>query len=982
MDLPINPNTPIQNVTPTGPGPGGFTPLQKLLIDTFSPSISAILPTPPLDASNPRISAAEFFAKVSDAQRKQMIQDYINKITDPTLRQALLEEVVKRAGSIANIITLIVQYRELIFRLDQLDLKGKQKHLNDEIDNFNTSSGQDQTEVNDMNAAISTFTTAQTTYQGALTTYDGALTTFTSAQASYNSALTTWNTALNAYNSGSITAIQLQAAKATFDLAKGQFATAQTTLGTATTTFNNAKTAWLNAQTALTTEKNSYNAYVDSRDSGLNSAKHDYNAAVQQALPILSQMNDIQSGLFGTSSLETPTSYSGGTGLNPFDEGIPGPDTLRNQVEGNLDISNGTATSMNTLIGQISSIITTINNGGYTPPLIAPSPLIPIPTLPTANSNFVLTPVQINAPSHDSFDFAALTKFDTSFLQIMLSAVNEYNTTTDKNDDFQKQLTDLITPFASANLPDQSVGVGSSVSVTANSSIAGRSNPHLQGALSKHVFETAMNVFGVPAGSPLVDQLGALLFGYQTALGFTSAGPAHAIIGDNPINGSQGIAGVSAAVALGNLLHVQDLVSGDQITANITKIVNADPTLKALTPEAKTALIQSLVLEIGATLIKSALNQLASSIDLPGLVSQILANLSNLLAPESTSTDLSQVVSQLILAQELAKQLNISKTTAETIVQNAIAALALKNEAATQDAITREIVNQIRADQAINAEVRAGATQQSAVAEDAQQEQISEDAALEASVHQGVVAADNAHSARVQAETNRVNNAKRDTFLNALADDLNARQVDPAKIKRLLDIYRPTVLNALISGLIKPNYLEALTNHLIKLGLTPEEAGKVAQTAISKANAKDATLNPLNSFIGGQVVGIGALSGLFKSQVANILAPVVGQREALAVAEDYGNKIFLNPNSAIRLLENNERNVAKLSGYNFNARVFEDYRNAYQISTNPQAAQGTPLHEGNVLLLSGAAAGLGTKGTTSVDNKLGVFANYTNSNPI
>lgn len=984
----INPNAPVPNITPIGPGPGGFTPLEKMLIDSFAPSIGTILPTPPIDASNPQISMAEFFSSVSSAQLKQKLQDYINRITDPTIRQALLVEVAKRAGAIADIISIIVQYRELLFRLDQLNLTGKQKRLNDAIDNFNNNTSGDSSQVADMNAAISTYNSAQTSYQSALTTYQTALSTFTVAQGVYNTALTTWNTALNSYNNGGITQAQLESARSTFNSAQSTFNSAKTAMTNATSTFDVAKTAWQDAKTDLDSAATTYNNYVLSREGDLPGAKNDYNSTIQQALPILNDMNAIQDFLFGSTTLQTPTNYTGSTGLETFSLGTPGPDVLRNQVQGVLDTSNGSTGNINTLIGQITSIIGTINGGGYAPPLVAPSILTNITDLPTENANYVLDPVGYNPPSKDTFDFKALTVFDTDFLQALLDAVNEYNVTSDKDENFQKQITDEIKTVL-LGLPNSSTGIGSSVSVTANTSTVGaRSNPHLLGALSKHVFETVLDVYGVPATSPLAsslaDQLGALVYGYKIANGLTSLGAAQTILGDNPVPpGPEGAKGVSAALALGNLSQVQDLVLSDQITQDITRIVNANPAFANLSPEQKTALIQTLVQEVGVSLIKAALGQLAASIDLPGLVAQILANLSTLqAAPGAPETNLKEIVAQLILSQELAKQLGISKTQAEDIVRNAIRELALKNQAATQDAITQAILDQIRADQALNSQVSANAAQRSAVQEDAVQTQISADAALEAEIHASVIKADVATSARVQAEADRSDLAKRDAIANSIRADLEARHEDPVKIKRLIsDFYRPTILNALISGLIKPNFLEALTNHLIKLPLEPGEAATIAKTALNKATAKDAALNPLSTFMGNQVLGLPDLTGLFKVQVANILTPVVGQAHALDVAENYGRLIFANPNSVTKLLERNEKSLSALAGYNFDARVFEDFRNADQILINPTASPDNPAHNGNVILLSGQAAGLSVQGTTSADNTLGP-SGYHNKNPI
>jgi hypothetical protein len=1058
MGLPINPNSPspVPGVTPATPGSGGFTPLQLVLVDTFSTSLSSSLPAPPADASQPTL--ASFFSSVGSAELKELLQNYADASADPLVMQKLLQEAVSQAGGTANVIAEIVAYHELLANLNKLNLAGAETSLNNSIDSFNSNSPADTTQINNMNGAINDYNTAQTNYQNALTTYQGDLTTFSGAQTTYNSALSTWNTALSSYNSGGSSAGQLQTAQTTFDSAQTQFASAQTDLSTAETMFGNAKTAWTSAQTALTSQSQTYNAYAQGQDGTLSNSIQAYNTAIDNALPIISQMNNLQSFFFGVGvSLPSPTTYSA-SGLPIFDQGTPGPDTLRNQVEGTLDNDNDTSTDLNTTIGDITTIINTINSGGYTPPLTAPQMLTPIATLPTANSNYAITPLSYTPPGDESFNFTALTQLDTTFLTIMLDATDQINTLNTQQNNFRKQVVDAPNTFVVDNAPTTSAGLGSSVAVSAQQPHApgGRPNPHLLRILSRNVFETAIGAYGVKAGSPFVDQFGALAFNYKRVAAFTSIGPAKGILGENSTADTAGQTAARAAVALGNVAQVQTLISSNQITADVTQLVNQNATLAALTPEAKTALIQTLVQEIGATLIKSSLNQLAASLNLPGLVSQILASLSpSAAAPGAPQTNLQQVGAELTLAQELSKDLNISSAAAASIVQTAIQQLTQQNTALSANSITQAILNQIGQQGGVLATIIAQGTQSNAAAAGNQQEQSSEDedeeesdaiaadnlkadnlkaavltstietneanqaniqsealtnsiqsedaanqansqaAAqtsnvqadavnqdnLQAAVLKSVIAADATNRANIQAAQIHSDNGKRDAFLHSLAESLEAQQIEPTLIKKLLDTYRPTVLNALISGLAKPNFLEALTNHLIQLHLTPGQAGQAAQTAISKANAQDSALNPLSTFMGSQVIGMTQISALFKKQVTDLLTPVVGQKQALDVAENYGRLIFASPNSFTKKLENNEKTLAAYEGYNHNARVFEDYRNAQQVFINPLDDPGSPLLKGNTLILSGPAAGISTQGTTSADNALGPLG-YRNKKPI
>lgn len=1030
MSLSINPNSSIPNFTPTGPGPGGFTPLQKLLIDTFSPSVGRVIPNPSVDASNPQISMSDFFEAVSSAQLKQILQDYVNKIADPLIRQKLLAEIAERSGAIADLISMVVQYREALFRIGLLDLPGKKTNLNNAINDFNAGNSQDATQLSLMNSAITSYNTSQTNYQNALSSYQTALSSYGTAQGTYNTALNAWNTALNNYNNGTITQAQLQTAENTFNTAKNAFeVTAKGNLTTATNTFNTAKTNWQTAQTNLTSAASTYNAYATSRNADLSLKAQAYNTAVADAIPIIDDMNNIRTEIFGQDSLANPSNYTT-LGLPSFNQGTPGVDTLRNQVQGNIDARNTSSTNMNTLIGQIASIIATINAGGYTPPLIAPPTQSSISDLPPENSNYTLTNLIYTPPTSVTFDPKTLTNFNVSFIDLLLAAVNNYNETSIKENNFQKVITDPLDIVNKANLGGGSVGIGSSVSVTANRVSPDGHSPHLLRTLSKEVFETIFNIYGVPIGSPLVDQLGALVYGYKLALDLLSLGPAKAILEGNALPGIQGEVAANAALGLGNIFLLQELVSSGQITVDVTKILNEnaiftqDPTLALLTPEAKAAFIQAIVQEIGASLIKAALTSIAVSLDLPGLVSQILANITSLTKPETKTTeiksppppdktreppanktsapvdtkppaepkkplptkkDLELITLQVLIAQELDKLVTTSKIASETIVQDAIKQLAIKNQAVTRDAIINAILDQIRNDKALVRDIADRFRQRNSaindirgqiIREDAQQTAISEEVALVSAIKQSVIAADTAAQARVKSAEIQSSIAKRDAFLDSLARDLEKRpEVDPARARILLDRYKPTLLNALIGGLIEPTVLKALSKHLIELKLTPEDAGKVIDAALKAANAKDATINPLSTFIGGQVLGLPELSALFKMQVSHLLTPVIGERKALQVAEDYGRLIFAAPHSLTKILEINERNLVKLDGYDFNARVFEDYRNAAQIFINPLLARGTALQEGNVLLLSGQAAGLSVQGTTSADNKLGPLAN-------
>ncbi len=953
MSFPIIPPS-----SPSGPAPlenptvtSGSNPAASAApVDFFETSIAQSLSAPPIDAGSPRLSIAEFYGSISSANLAQKLREYLDDINDPLFRKALMKFAAEQASYMAEIITLVYRYDSLNMQLNNLDLPGKASKINSKLSAYNSGVSSDNSQIHTLNAAGAVYNSAQSTYQAALVTYQNALNTFQGAQTNYNGALGTWNLALAAYQSGTITQAQLETARSAFQTASNVFDNAKTAFATAQSTFDTAKTNWNNAHATYSAAVSAFNAYAASRSSDLaevNNAISEWNTAFGQASNVIAQMNAIRSEL-GLAPVSSTGHISPYTGL-PVATVPGGPSTIRNAVQVDVDQDNNLVGLINALTGTVGGRVTAINAGGYTPALTTPAILGIILGLPTTDSDGTAntTYPDTNVPGSITITTPANEDLITTYLLPRIAILAEIKDKTNREEDFRAD---------SGDRPIDQISGKSVISASSGGSSLGLSNavglaksPFLSAILSKHAFESILNVYGVPAGSPLVDQLGSLYTQVATNAGLLSAGPASQILDNAVLTGINGTTAINAAVALGNLSVVTDVAGGAELRDAVNALIENDPSLAHLTPAEKNALLEGVVGEIGASLIKSALNEVARALGLPGLTPQILAILAGLTEHDPLASFSQQLFRNVLFAQELAKEFQLSDAEANLLIEVAIrqqsesttstsstppqlAGDPIEDLARQQAAIERSVTDQLIKTGLVRVEVEQKIQRASAVASDGvKQEQLKSDIAK--------------------------SNAFRDSLLKSFA----LLEIDPVKAD-LLAAQTPI-------GTI--NEINAL---LIAKGLTLPEANQVANAALNAANLNDPASNPLSSFLVKQLGSSTEMAGLLKGQIVSILSPAVGMRNALSVAEDYGSLIFSSANSATNILQVNERRLDAISYFIRDVRLNEAYREATISYRSPELDPDSPLKLGKTLLLTGIPGGLANQGLTSQDNTLGPSA--------
>ena len=958
-------------------------------VDFFAPSIAQSLAAPPFDASNPRLSIADFYGSISSANLSQKLREYLDDLNDPLFRKELMKFAAEQASYMAEVITLVYKYDSLNMQLGNLDLPGKANRINNKLNIYGSGTTNDNIQIHILNAAGTTYNAAQSTYQNALINYQTALNTFESAQTTYNTALNAWNIALSAFQNGTLTQAQLESARTTFQNASNQFDNAKTSFASAQTTFNAAKTNWNNAVSTYSAAVSNYNAYAASRGSDLNAindAINDWNSAYATASTVIAQMNSIrqQLGLAAVSSTGMIATVNGlSIAIMPN-----GPSTIRNAVQADIDQDNALRISINSTTGVIGGKVTTINAGGYTPPLTTPATITAILGLPTTDSdNNAPSYPDISIPPSLVISTPANEDLITTYLLPRIAILFEIKDKTTKEDLFRAD-TD--------NPPIDQVSGKSIISAGSGGSALGLANatgiaasPFLSAILSKHAFESILNVYGVPAGSPLVDQLGSLYTQIETNAGLASAGPASQILDNAVLTGANGKTAIDAAVALGNLSVVKDVAVSDEFRDAIKVLIEKDPALASLTAEQKTALLDGLVGEMGASLMKSALNEVARALGLPGLTPQILAILAGLTEHDPLASFSQQLYRNVLFAQEIAKEFQISDAEANQLIETAIrqqitaqaspivqAPIPQTPKPSAQEKPKLSVqeplkpLTQQTAPQPTNIENAppqlAGdpvgdAIAEKAVIEKSVTDQLIKTGLVRVEVEQKVQRASTVASDGVRQEQLKSDIAKASAFKASLLKSFAALELDPVKAD-------------LLAAQIPVGPINEVTKILVDKGLTLPEANQVATTALSAAERNDPVRNPLSSFIIQQMGTSTELAGLLKGQIINTLSPAVGMRTALDVAENYGSLIFSSANSITNILQVNERRLDAISYFIHDVRINENYREATISYRSPELDPQSPLKLGKTLLLAGIPGGLSNQGLTSQDNTLGPSA--------
>lgn len=941
MAIPIPPSPPPSGPIPSGNNIGGMTPSFRP-IDVFETSTSAALVAPAPEAGNPHLSIADYYGSISDANIGQKIQEFLDALNDPTFRKLLMQFVAEQASYMSTMITLVYQYDIYNKQLAGMDFDKKADKINDELADYGGVVG-DNAQIATLNAASGTYNDAQLTYRNALTNYQTALNIFETAQTTYDTALEAWNTALANYQGGSISGAELEAARSIFISAENQFENgSKVAFNTAQSSFNAAKTAWQTAITTYTAAVSTYNAYAATRVTALNelnAAIDAWNVAYGSVAAIITKMNTIRSELGLPPFISTGT-ITNMVGLSTVV--VPtGPSTFRNEVQADVDQDNALVAALNAIIGTVSGRAATINSGGYTPALTSPLAQSLLLSLPTTDSNTgAAFLANLTIPGHVTITLPPKEDLVATYLLPRLAILESLQEKADQETVYRQDVTDekQKNVFSGRFMVGGGSGTGG---VTSAKTIEAATSPFLGAILSKQAFEAFFNTLGVPQGSALVDQIGALYTRIQANAGLASAGPAHAILNNATLSGTAGRNALDTSIALGNLSVVNEIGGSQELINAIKSLISNDPGLAKLTPEQKNALLEGIAGEIGASLNKSALNELARALGLPGLVPQILALLAGLTEKDPLAPFSSQLYRTVLFAQELAKIFQISEAEAHAYIE---AALVQQSKQAGSPTLVQE-----------------DPLQEQAAIENSIKEQLIKTGLVRLEVEQKVIQASVAADNRLAFEQQKSELVKTTAFRESLIKSFALLELDPVQAD-------------LLAAQIPIGPINEVTKLLIAKGLSLEEANQVATNALDAVNLKDALKNPLSSFLAQTYGNSTELAGLLKGQIVNILSPAVGMRTALHVAENYGSLIFSSANSITNVLTANERRLDAISYAIYDARLYENYRVATDSYISPELAPDSPLKLGKTLLLSGVPGGLSNQGLTSSDNTVGPSA--------
>lgn len=633
-------------------------------------------------------------------------------------------------------------------------------------------------------------------------------------------------------------------------------------------------------------------------------------------------------------------------------------DFRNGQGKTDTDQANAGISDWNNLAAQANAIIAQLNNLR-----VNTFGFPPLPLAPTISGT--ATNLQDFTPESQPANNGNLSSFNPTFSsQVDVSAVHSYTPPSpeDLNTEFINPLLAVFAQFKAQNarqtqsldnsianvtdtvpvFPTQTVlgGVGSVQMTTTPGATSGLSSPFLERELSREAFESFYNEYGVPQGSPLVDQIGALISNYSSLNALTGAGPAQSILAGASLTGSNAGQAIGVAVALGTLQQTTDLIQSGQITAAVTQLVNQNNL--NLSDANKTALINSLVQEIGDTLLRQATTQVATQLNLPGLLPQILAQVANANG-ENFIAEQNALFLESSLVDQLVANTGLTAAQAEQVVNDAFTA--------HQTQIQADIQNSINASSADQIALQSQNTQNDIVnfILDQVQKTNLQNAAAEAQIRQSVsVAQANLSQEITNSALQQQGIAFQDSVRTQLIDEgLNATRAS-------------TIASQITFSSSQNDVAQALVQQ--DQNLSQEQATQIANTAITAAQnqSNSGTYNPLGSFLMQQVGSSTNLSAAFKLQVQNILSPVVGARQALEVATNYGNLFFTSPNSVVSTEIANDKNLRSLERFNASSRRLEEYMDATQAYRDPTSVDSSPQRLGATLLLAGNLSDLGT----------------------
>lgn len=896
-----------------------------------------------ISSDNP-ISISKYHFTVSESSRLAKAQEIISKFSDLNYQRAMFNLAYDTASKLSKLISNTNTYNHLKKELNDLGLDAAKDDVNNAIQNFQNSV--DQTKVTDLENALTTYDTAQTDYQAALSPYYLASNFYNSALIAYENALTAWNTALQ---SGDETAIAT--ASANFETAEANFNAAEATYATEKTTFETAETNWVNAKADVDAKITAYNTEMGDPSnanalSALAAAVTSWNSLAAQANNIINQMNALAPVLNISEVTQAPNINFGTTA-----DALKYPPLVATGTDTLQDI---TATAVNNAINRAGTVNAYITNSVN-------------PSITSANSTFStsyeLVPEITSAPEVMATGFALYPTLPiTPYARIvdityapeqidpLVGASTEVvlldfalQLASRRDDDDSTDTSPLAKRILRSGEQNLEGGSGASVQLTTINQSVTASNPFTESTLSKQAFEAVLNVYGVPIGSALVDQISALVQTFAQTNGLVSTALAQDLLSSSSLyNGGNELA-VRYTLALATLTNLSGSEFEGALSDALKSILNQDAAFSALQPADQQALINSLTQEVGGSLLKAALSDLSARFGMPGLLPQILLIASGLTTNDALGSLQSQLFFEVLFAQELKKTLGLSEELATKIARTAVAQAAQTPEGITPASVTNAAM------EALNAE-----------------------GISSSQLNDQIILAETATRERVADQIAAQDQAQNQAFADSLTRSLLG--------KGILDQTQAARLSQELTNATSAQLGEIALRVLREFNLSQEEVRSLLAEADRAAAARNGEINPAGALISSANATPSALEASFIENTRALLAPAVGDSQALSIAENYGRLIFSSPNSILVRFQENERQLSSIATYNQGERLYDDYRDYTSAIRNPLTATGNPLMLGETLLLSANIGGPSTAGTTSLDNQLGVFGGI-NINP-
>ncbi|KAF3362286.1 hypothetical protein PHSC3_001115 [Chlamydiales bacterium STE3] len=949
----IDPNAssinPIPRISANETGATSASAPLTVDVSTFSSSSSVInIPLP--TSQTPTLTLAEFYQAVNDAALGQKLQEYTDAFNDAKNLSKMWQDAVDQAAALRDYINQIYAYvflqKDL---LEKYDIPGEQTALNEAIADYNNGVHADQAQVQLLNNAITEFNLAKNSYLTNLQAYNTAVGNQQQALDTYNSALNTWNAALESFQNGTIDA-------ATLETYRSQFASAQATFSSANSAFLNIKSAFENssaeyqaAANNLNTVTSNYNAYRQTRQTAVNNvntAIDTWNATAILANVKIEQLNAIRMSLNPPlPPLQLMPMITGVNPLQPYEIPAGVPDPLVAQLNQSISNYNNSAAGASASVEAINGHVTVINNNGYTPPIAYTQGVSGVDSVPGLNVPSADLPTLEIPNFAPTLDYSPPEPIDvvTIYLEPRLAILNSLKSSIEDANRFQALMENLNRKVPDTNFAN----IGASTAGSAGSTIPTQalSSPFVDAILSKQNFEAFFNIYGAPISSPLVDQLGASSARLLSLMGLSSAGPANTIVGQGTFGTVGSETALSAAVALGFLKQISNVSSSDFLPQSILGFLNGDPSLNTLSAAQKEELANLLAGSINASMLEIGLNEVARSFNLPGLVPQVLANVNGLTTQEAAASLGGQLYAETLLAKNIAEKSTLQHDEAMQVSQGILQEIftgqnkVIANAQDLQSQIVNAVLNQLNQAQS-DSNARAKANEIA-------------DAVIE----------------QIIADRMQQQDIQKDAYRQALIRGLQRVQnLDEREAARIAT--RIVGNNDAIASLN-----QSAIGVLPKIGLTENEIATVTNAATEAFNSKDPLLNPLSAPSLQKIVSSADLSTLFKTEVVGVLSPVIGNKKALQVAEDYGSLIFTAPNSVVNQLEAIERQERK-SVNSFNNRQFDKYLDLTEMYRNPGNFLEKLTSPAKVLLSTGAVGGPSMQGTTSMDNNTGKTGHY------